>query len=900
MKHSLFIAILSAIIVILGGAIFLFIQLHNQAKSKSIIEGGILYDQLDTGHFSYSLDDYRKIPIQLQEIFPDDSWYGVEYSQVYRSYFRWARGENPELRLPLIAKGECTLYLRMFSYAHPEQKEQQVRFLLNNHPIKTLTIKPTETEYSLLLPERYLKIGDNRLLLLYSYAISPSQVSQSKDTRSLSLAISGLSIKGGLLFCWSDSPGKAQKVIAGFVPLSFNIDLKAFKKAPFEFSYRYRFLSPDLYFPFPVRFSVTAHQGKRRVEIFRSEEAATQKGEGLWKQIRIDLSRYRGRLTELNFSASVPKSASLENKIKIPFPLYVEIGSPIILTTETKRDKGWLNVILISVDAMRADHLSCYWYTRETSPFMDRLAKNGILFQQAYSCAPWTTPSHTSMLSGLLPSRHGVFQRSKLSKKIPFLPQILKQKGYTTLGLTCGGFMSEDFGWDRGFDFFSSYRMDHSLRSQCAFSQAQTWISSNYTRPFFIFLHTYETHQQLVPPEPYRTMFYPEYRGPIVVQRQYIRAEMTENLSDADKKKIISLYDGEIRYTDDLIASLFNTLKKYNIDEQTLIIITADHGEEYWDSSDLAIVHGMLKYHIARVPLIMWNPKLFPHSRVVTEPVSLADLTPTILDIAKAKKALPKYSFDGISLLPYLVSKKALPERLVFCQDAQINKLTAIWREFKYDFSLLNQKGELYNIADDPLETQDLSTDLPEVVNIMRQGILKKPGAITNKILLKVSGKEQSAPFHIKIATNTYLVDIKSFNAEKEDRIIISPHRKEAEIISTAFQESDSFIIETLRMNELISFNIELNGKPIAASDIILAPWDDYPSKNRFSLLLSKFMLGRILTVKKAKEVIEEDSADKYIYISMIEGEDRYQAYPLEIDEKLMKELKSLGYLSDN
>ena len=218
------------------------------------------------------------------------------------------------------------------------------------------------------------------------------------------------------------------------------------------------------------------------------------------------------------------------------------------------------NVILISLDTLRADHLGCYGYDRETSPSIDLLAKDSALFLNTFATSPWTLPSHVSLMTSLNCINHKVYQGdNKMDPGIKTLADFLRSEGYLNVAFTGGGFVSGMFGFNKGFD---SYHTKGDVNAPGAAGKiavaALDWIKRHKNRNFFLFLHTYQIHTPYSPPAPYNELFLEENAGLKKVDMGSLRLNHEyryKPLPESLRRNIIALYDGEIRYTDEMMGN---------------------------------------------------------------------------------------------------------------------------------------------------------------------------------------------------------------------------------------------------------------------------------------------------------------------------------------------------------
>ncbi len=373
-----------------------------------------------------------------------------------------------------------------------------------------------------------------------------------------------------------------------------------------------------------------------------------------------------------------------------------------------------LNVILISLDTLRADHLGCYGYSRPTSPFLDELAKRGTLFETAIVQLPGTLPSHMSIFTGLYPNEHGVFPpNGALASNIPTLPEVLREAGYRTAGFTEGGYVAGHFGFDRGFEFFDDEVPKLTNDIEVVFSRGLEFLQNQRkNQPFFLFLHTYAIHDPYFPPLPYTTLYLDGLGTPESFEDQFgfyrhsemplMNPERTEehrriykatkhlvnrglppgadlptgpflaainrgeprNLSPQSLAYYTSLYDASINYVDDVLRAFFGSLDTLGIPDNTVIIITSDHGEEFLEHGMLT--HEQVYHECLHVPLIILSPG-HTGARRVQDIVRSIDLAPTIFEMTKVKPPTP---VSGLSLVPLLDGAGSWHVQEAFARDA--------------------------------------------------------------------------------------------------------------------------------------------------------------------------------------------------------------------------------------
>jgi len=321
-----------------------------------------------------------------------------------------------------------------------------------------------------------------------------------------------------------------------------------------------------------------------------------------------------------------------------------------------------LSFVIVSVDTLRADHVGIYGYEKPTTPAADRFFGEGVVFQNAYAPSSWTLPSHASMLTGLLPSRHGaelspIQTRGRIDpidEDVPTLAELLAAGGYVTAAFTGGGYVGPPWGIDRGFELFRAAR---STRIREVLDGALPWLGSVGDRPFFLFLHAFDVHRY-APGDEHPALPEPEYRGKLRglrargerVLEAYCAADGFRSASEADLAYLRWLYDTELRWLDSELERLFAALESAGRLDRTVVIMTSDHGEEFGEHGSTG--HSFNMYDsLLRVPLMIRGPG-FVRGRIGDLSRTI-DIVPTVLHLAGRPAALAD-RFQGRSLVPSL------------------------------------------------------------------------------------------------------------------------------------------------------------------------------------------------------------------------------------------------------
>lgn len=380
------------------------------------------------------------------------------------------------------------------------------------------------------------------------------------------------------------------------------------------------------------------------------------------------------------------------------------------------------------IDALRADKLGCYGSTAGLTPEIDELAERAIVFRNAYSNATFTFPSTASLFTSTLPPVHRITHDEKrqemlrrLSDHYVLLPEVFKEGGYTTALLTFPGWVSPTANYLQGVDVHSeSERSDTDL-----LRLADSFVSEHADGPFFLYLHFIDMHDYWFPQhlfdgiDPGALGLSDSFRSLQHMKIPEAYEALAKNLNtpgvltDRDLDHLQSVYDRRLVDTDRVIGELAERLDSLGLAETTLLVITADHGEQFGEHGRL--VHGGDAFYneLIRIPMIVSNPALFPERVVATTPMTSIDLGPTLLDLADLP--IPD-AFQGESLVG-----RTDDERVVFATDGRTWK--AMSREWSFILSEVLGREELYNLASDPGETRNLVDERYDMVQIGRRHV---------------------------------------------------------------------------------------------------------------------------------------------------------------------------------
>ncbi|MEW6269088.1 MAG: sulfatase [Thermodesulfobacteriota bacterium] len=370
------------------------------------------------------------------------------------------------------------------------------------------------------------------------------------------------------------------------------------------------------------------------------------------------------------------------------------------------------NVVLISIDTLRPDHLGAYGYARPTSPNIDALAARGVVFENAFSPSSWTLPAHATLLSGVSPYRHGaVTSATRIRDDVPLLAETLAARGYHTAAFVNAPFVSQGYGFARGFARFEQ-RFTEKRAHVAARQRAILEAVAELEPPFFLFVHYMDVHTPYRPPKAFNR-FAADRRGGTVLkgvgaggflELQRAVRDGKVAISNADRDRLVDLYDGEILAVDAKIGELVRALER---EPDTVIVLTSDHGEEFLEHSGVG--HAETLYdEVLRVPLIVTGPGIAP-GRAKTF-ASLADVVPTFLDWLGGP--VPA-GLDGRSLVGALRRSPVPDDDVVLALHTSSHDGRAALRGVRSAGHKLIQddasgRAELYDVARDPGERTNL------------------------------------------------------------------------------------------------------------------------------------------------------------------------------------------------
>ncbi len=355
-----------------------------------------------------------------------------------------------------------------------------------------------------------------------------------------------------------------------------------------------------------VRFVVKACRAEECSELMAQSVEDTS---ARWSDWRVSLESFAGDEISLLFETELLGSARDAYSMAV-------WSRPTVYAERAAAPRP--NLILLSIDTLRADHLTSYGYERDTAPKLREWFEGaGVIFENTVAAATTTGPSHMTMFTSLVPTVHGIAERPGVRTPPPLtLAEVLRANGYTTGAITEDGPLHARWGFSRGFDSYAENKSADVMLPEghvaATFGKAEAWLRRQADKPFFLFLHTFEVHYPYTPPARYAALF-----------------GAAERIAGLPPDYAPELYDREIRYVDDQLDALLRKLQKAGLLDDTVLIVTSDHGEEFLEHGYIG--HGgNLHPEVLRVPLLIRGPGI-PGGRRIAAPVGHTDLMPTIL-----------------------------------------------------------------------------------------------------------------------------------------------------------------------------------------------------------------------------------------------------------------------------
>lgn len=441
---------------------------------------------------------------------------------------------------------------------------------------------------------------------------------------------------------------------------------------------------------------VTPEDGKAKT-LFSKALTAT------WQDDVVALDAYAGKLVRLDLTA--------DGEVGLG---HVAWSTPALLIPPhnvEKPAKTAKNVVIVLIDTLRARSLKAFnSSTRVKTPVLDALAKEGAVFEATQAPENWTKPSTASLLTGLYPSTHGAKTDSAmLPAGATMLSEALKEAGFTTGSFIANGYVSDKFGFNQGWDKYTNYiREKKTTDAENVFKEAGDWVEKHKDERFFAYVHTIDPHVPYDPPDEFLSLYKKgEYSGPVsprktpeqLAEAKKVPPKMT--FSDADKQQLRDLYDGEVSYHDHYMGLFIERLKTLGLYDDTVFVVTADHGEEFDEHGSWGHGHSVYQ-ELLWIPYIIRLPDVVPAGKRIGETVSSMSIFPTVLE---AVGVAPPNVLEDRSVLGWL---RGGPPPAVPVAFSDFLDDRRVIRAGRWKLILRGTNETMFDLGSDPTEQKEL------------------------------------------------------------------------------------------------------------------------------------------------------------------------------------------------
>jgi len=670
----------------------------------------------------------------------------------------WGLEDSSTLWFELLSPQDLAITFLCKPMPYKGAPSQSLKVIVNDHSLVTFNLASFFKEFRFYLPSSLLRKGVNYIQLVPKYSIAPQiTIEGSRDTRRHSVCFDYLLLtpkewhEKGFRFDLSPIAQNIQLIppeksetpeallwVPGLWERSYYLKIPPYSLLKYNFGFATE--EWDLLAPSKIEITVREEEGKEKFLGSVPFDPEALKSLKKPAEGTIDLSPYWDKVVKLTlrflpdeksgfnpapviyFHPRIIQHIGKEQRSRTQQKLAKQSESKL---REIRRDCTKANVLIFVLDAAQASHLSCYGYHRKTTPIIDKLGKEGIVFLNGYCQAVYTRASTASLMTGWYPDAHYVlYPEHKLNDNAVTMAEMFQKSGYNTAAFVAVGNASSAFGFRQGFDYFyESFKQEtYTAKAEDFLPTLLPWIEKHNSKPFFLYVHFREPHSFIDPPLPFTDMFDKDYQGTINPQKDRERIASGEiEMTPRDLYYIIATYDASICYADSVIGKIIDKLKSSGLYERTIIIIITDHGEALWEHGFFG--HNTHLYEeISHIPFIIKLPTSTKMGDKKSEAlVQTIDLLPTLVDILQLSSH-NNVVLQGKSLLPLMAGSISSVNDLLYFRT--------VWRKprygvrdsvYKYIIHTINGDEELYNLRDDPQERRNLMESSEIIENYFRQ-----------------------------------------------------------------------------------------------------------------------------------------------------------------------------------
>lgn len=593
---------------------------------------------------------------------------------------------------------------------------------LNDHPLKAVSMTGSGFEnYAVSATAEQVKAGENYLKLMFATS------STSDNGIPTAFAVDYLRIlpedtpapkefvppmpENMLQSYTADKKERTSLIVSAPMTLSWYLDVPATGHLCFSAASMVTSMGKTV--PCTLEAQVTPADGSASKTVL-----SHQIDDDKWHEQMADISAYAGQLVRIDVSAKGPEGAR------------IALGDPALRTTPVKlegTDAKKKNVIVLLIDTQRADKLSSYGNRRIKTPEMEKFVSESAVFEHCQANSNWTKPSCASVFTGLHPDSHKARgHASVLSKNVKLISEIYRSQGFATGAFVANGYLADEFGFKRGWSQYINFiRENKNSDAVNVFKATMDFIKDQGDKPFFTYIQTIDPHVPYDPPEEDLKLYDAQpYDGPVrprstgELLEQFKRKKVV--LEKRDRRRLEALYDGEVTYHDRQFGKFIEELKKAGVYDNTIFVVTADHGEEFFEHNSVGHGHSVYQ-ELLHVPMIIRAPGLVPAGKRLQAPTTLVDILPTTLKAVG--KDVPR-EVEGKDLLPLARGAAPHPFDAAFSSFySEMDSRNLQWSVRRGDWKLW-MKGPVntfvHNLQQDPGEKVDVDEKYPIALRGMR------------------------------------------------------------------------------------------------------------------------------------------------------------------------------------
>lgn len=656
---------------------------------------------------------------------------------------RWTISANAAVDIPVVHPTDRTLRIELVSFPqHDRVPAQRLEILWNGESLAQSELQLGHNELAIEVPAKLQRTGLNRLEIMPNYWASLNKLKIGSNPASLGVQLTGITFAQN---------GAAQSVTQD---ASCAIDGDDLVQAPGSTFACYVALPEKAVLHLPgtltgalsrrvvtaageLRIALTTTGDGERLLFTRSLADLALEPDFL---LELDLSEWAGRMVGITVSFWADSVATSEPvTLRWHRPRISGVESKLVRSNDSAPERR-PNVLVVLFDALRADHVWPYGAERDQTPTLAKLADRGTVFKNSRAATSWTLTSVTSMFTSMYPTTHGVVTKEHtISQELPYLPNIMQDLGYRTLGYSRNGYVANGRGHGRGFDIFHDVYKGKTAEAIEALPTPEaragiiwdTYVSpfleKDTDKPFFMYFHEIDPHHPYEPPPPFDTLYTNGYHSALSSVNE-VMALMIAHITDlrpADLKYLNALYRGEVTFMDRFLESILDRFDANGMLENTLVVFVSDHGDEFMDHGRLSHAHSLYD-ELLRVPMIFSLKGVVPEGARISRPVELIDLPPTILELVGAE--VPP-AMQGESLVPWFESPGTSGlDRPVFGNlfrpTYRLDSVVHVgWKLIRRMEETGKLSYQLFDLSSDPEEVVDLWGQRPVVGRCLQQAI---------------------------------------------------------------------------------------------------------------------------------------------------------------------------------